>query len=334
MQQYVIVMVAYIFIALNNIWIPAIVSGFCHLTRRHDRSSAKPAAARSIGKRITSVKQIDTLVTALLAFQKSQLFFSVALQIACLYAVHNPTILAARSSRELQSGMLLLTIVGVSGVYPVVLNLLALGLGKKKVDLFTFVLTVCAVILASANALLSAPAVMKPSQLMQDGFNPVSCGGINPQQYCISADQTVIKLLTEGFHYSGAPTWQAFGLIIPCLAIIHAGTEQFITATIERLSGKAATAANLVLKVGLFIIHVWLFLGVGVLLFLVGDIISLQEITAQDKWSLGQVIAVAVWAPCVVQWLYMVCCKYTPPDRDWTILLPNPSCHYAACDAN
>jgi hypothetical protein len=69
MQQYVIVMVAYIFIALNNIWIPAIVSGFCHLTRRHDRSSAKPAAARSIGKRITSVKQIDTLVTALLAFQ-------------------------------------------------------------------------------------------------------------------------------------------------------------------------------------------------------------------------------------------------------------------------
>ena len=333
MQQYVIVVVAYIFIALNNIWIPAIVSGFCHLTHRHDRSSAK-AASRRISKRITSVKQVDTLVTALLDFQKSQLFFSVALQVACLYAVHNPAILAARSQRELQSGMLLLTIVGVSGVYPVVLNLLTLSLGKKKLDLFTFVLTVCAVILASANALLSAPAVMKPSQLLQDGFNPVSCGGINPQQYCMSADQTVIKLLTQGFHYSGAATWQAFGLIFPCLAIIHAGTEQFITATIERLSGKAATAANLVVKVVLFIIHVWIFLGVGVLMYLVGDIIQIREITAQDKWSLGQIIAVTVWVPCVVQWLYMVCCKYPRPDCDWTIPLSIPGCHYATYDAN
>lgn len=312
-QQYVIILAAYLFIVCNTIWTPAIVSGFCHLTHRHDQSTAK-ADAQRITKRITSVKQIDTLVTALLDFQKSQLFFSVALQAACLYAVHNPAILAARSSRELQSGLLLLTIVGVSGVYPVVLNLLTLRLGgKKTLDLFTFVLAVCTVILASANLLLSAPAVMKPSQLMQDGFNPVSCGGVNPQQYCMSADQTVVKLWTEGFHYSGAATWQAAGLVVPWLAIIHAGAERFITAAIKRLSGKAATAANLVVKFGLFVLHVWLFLGVVVLLYVVGGILSYKEATARDRWSLGQTIAVTVWVPCVVQWLYMVCCKYTLP---------------------
>ena len=316
MQQYVIILAAYLFIVLNTIWIPATVSAFCHLTHRHDRNSAK-ATAQRITKRITSVKQIDTLVTALLDFQKSQLFFSMALQVACLYAVHNPAIIAARSPKELQSGLLLLTIVVVSGVYPVVLNLVALGLGKKKSDRFTFILTVGAVILASANWLLSASTTIKPSQLMQDGFNPVSCGGINPQLYCMRPGQTVARILSEDAHHSVGASWQAAGLVFPYLAIIYAGTEKYIIAMIRRLSGKTATAVNFVLKVALSIIQIWLFFGVTALVLEVSLILHIKEITARDKWSLGQIIAVTVWVPCVVQWLYMVCCKCALLLRHW-----------------
>jgi hypothetical protein len=326
MQQYVIILAAYLFIVFNTIWIPAIVSAFCHLTHIHDRRAAK-ATAQRISKRITSVKQIDTLVTAILDFQKSQLFFSMALQVACLYAVHNPAILAARSPKELQSGLLLLTIVGVSGVYPVALNLVALGLGKKKVDIFTFILTVGAVILASANWLLSVSTAITPSQLMQDGFNPVSCGGINPQLYCMRAGQTVAKILSEDAHQSVGASWQAAGLVFPYLAIIYAGTEKHITAMIRRLPGKVATAVNLVLKAGLFIIQMWLFFGVAALVLEVGLLLYIKEITARDKWSLGQIIAVTVWVPCIVQWLYMVCCKYTLLGHGWTTALLEEHSH-------
>lgn len=307
MQQYVIVLAAYLFVVLNTTWIPAIISVFCYLTRRHDRSTGK-ATAQRINKRITSEKQTDTLITALLDFQKSQLFFSMALQVACLYAVHNPAILAARTPKELQSGLLLLTIVGVSGVYPVVLNLLALGLGKKKVDLFTFILTFCAVILASANWLLSAPTVMKPAYLVQDGFDPVSCGGINPQQYCMRADRTVAQYLSEE---SAGASWQAAALVVPYLAIIYAGTEKYIKVLIGRLSGLTAKVVNSLLQTSLFIMQIWLVFGVAALLLEGSIIISIKEISARDKWTLGQIIAVTVWIPCIVQWLYMVCCKCT-----------------------
>jgi hypothetical protein len=305
MQQYIIVLAAYLFVVLNTTWIPAIVSAFCYLTRSHDRSSAK-ATAQRISKRITSEKQTDTLVTALLDFQKSQLFFSMALQVACLYAVHNPAILASRTPNELQSGLLLLTIVGVSGVYPVVLNLLAVSMGKKKPDLFTFILTICAVILASANWLLSAPLVMRPAHLVQDGFDPISCGGINPQIYCMRADQTISKFLDSE---SAGVSWQAAALVVPYLAIIYTGTEKYVKALIRRLPETAATAANLVLKVGLFIMQVWLIFGVAALLLEASIITSIKEITSRDKWTLGQIIAVTVWIPCIVQWLYMVCRK-------------------------
>jgi hypothetical protein len=80
---------------------------------------------------------------------------------------------------------------------------------------------------------------------------------------------------------------------------------------IRRLPGKVATAVNLVLKAGLFIIQMWLFFGVAALVLEVGLLLYIKEITARDKWSLGQIIAVTVWVPCIVQWLYMVCCKYT-----------------------
>jgi hypothetical protein len=194
MQQYIIVLATYLFVILNTTWIPAVVSAFCHVTHRHGRPSAKATAER-ISKRITSRKQTDTLVTALLDFQKSQLFFSAALQVACLYAVYTPAILSARTFRELESGFLLLTLVGVSGVYPVALNLLSIRAGRKKPDLFTFLLTICAVALASANWLLSASSTMEQAQLAQDGFNPLSCGGMNPQKYCVRPNYTIAKYL-------------------------------------------------------------------------------------------------------------------------------------------
>lgn len=306
MQQYIIVLATYLFVILNTTWIPAVVSAFCHVTHRHGRPSAKATAER-ISKRITSRKQTDTLVTALLDFQKSQLFFSAALQVACLYAVYTPAILSARTFRELESGFLLLTLVGVSGVYPVALNLLSIRAGRKKPDLFTFLLTICAVALASANWLLSASSTMEQAQLAQDGFNPLSCGGMNPQKYCVRPNYTIAKYLEID---TAVVSWQTAALIVPCLAVIYVGIDKYTTAWVPRLSGPTATMANLVLKLGSFIMQIWLIFGVAALLGVVSYITSDKSISARDKWSLGQIIAVAVWVPCIVEWLRKVFRKY------------------------
>jgi hypothetical protein len=308
MQQYIIVLATYLFVILNTTWIPAIVSAFYHLTHRDGHGSAKAIAER-ISKRFTSKKQTDILVRALLDFQKSQLFFSAAIQAACLYALYNPAKLSARSPRELDVNLTMLILVGVSGVYPVALNLLSIRSGKKKPDLFTFLLTLCAVALASANWLLSASTEFEPEQLAQDGFNPKSCGGMNPQQYCVRPGQTVAIGL--GINTS-VVSWQTVALIVPYSAVIYVGVDKYITALLPSLPGTTATAAKWILKVGSFLIQIWLIAGVVALLAAVGSITSLKFITAQEKWGLGQIIAVAVWVPCIAEWLRMVFRK-TPP---------------------
>ena len=118
------------------------------------------------------------------------------------------------------------------------------------------------------------------------------------------ADQTISKFLDSE---SAGVSWQAAALVVPYLAIIYTGTEKYVKALIRRLPETAATAANLVLKVGLFIMQVWLIFGVAALLLEASIITSIKEITSRDKWTLGQIIAVTVWIPCIVQWLYMVC---------------------------
>jgi len=62
----------------------------------------------------------------------------------------------------------------------------------------------------------------------------------------------------------------------------------------------------LVLKLGSFIMQIWLIFGVAALLGVVSYITSDKSISARDKWSLGQIIAVAVWVPCIVEWLRKV----------------------------
>jgi hypothetical protein len=306
-QQYIIVLAAYLFIILNTTWIPAIVTAFCHLTRRHGRSSAKATAER-ISKRITSKKQTDILVTALSHFQKSQLFFSAALQVACLYAVYTPEILTARSSNELVLGLILKTLVGVSGVYPVALNLLSIRSGKKKPDLFTFVLTVGAVALASANWLSSVMTVIKPEMLVQDGFNPTTCGGMNPQQYCMRPGHIIAKDLGIS---TAIISWHTPALVVPWLAVIYVGIDKYITILVPRLlSGTTATVAKLILKVGSFCLQIWLISGVAALLAFVTYITSVFKLD-RDEWSLGQIIAVAVWVPFIFEWLHMVFGKST-----------------------
>jgi hypothetical protein len=199
--------------------------------------------------------------------------------------------------------MYMLTVVGASGVYTVALNLLSIRSGKKKPDLFTFSLTVCAVVLASANWLISDSTIFGPEQLTQDGVNPKSCGGMNPQQYCVRPGQTVAKRLNLN---TAIISWHTVALIVPYLAVIYVGVDKYITALIPRLSGSTAAAANLILKVGSFLIQIWLIAGVAALLRTVISVISVKSVTAQEKWGLGQIIAVTVWVPCIAEWLRMV----------------------------
>lgn len=173
-----------------------------------------------------------------------------------------------------------LTLVGVSGVYPVALNLLSIRSGKKKPDPFTFILTVCAIALALANWLLSASTVMGPAQLVQDGLNPTSCDGMNPKQYCVRPGYTIAKSLDIN---SAIISWQTAALVVPYLAVVYVGTDKYITALVPRLSGITATTANLILKIGSFIIQIWLIFEVAALLAEVGIITSTKSISARDK---------------------------------------------------
>lgn len=128
------------------------------------------------------------LITALYDFQRTQIFFSVTLQVTNLIVLGDITWLDAVTVPELKMGLLMLEIISSMGIFPLALNLITLSRDKGNPEPFIFGASIIAMLLAGGPFLRITLGDWRPGKLRQQGYNPDVCGHLNPLQHCISGD--------------------------------------------------------------------------------------------------------------------------------------------------
>ncbi|KAK4951759.1 hypothetical protein LTR10_009679 [Elasticomyces elasticus] len=156
------------------------------VSRRHDRDGWQ-RWARRIRQKVQSSWQAAALNATLVEFQKTQVFFMLAVAIAGLQAVHDARSLDSSTMLQLFNNNVFIPTVALSGSYPVVLNLLILR-RTAKTSQFILVISTCCVIVSSALWLYSG--LRQTSRPSRDQINAsnfpklVECGGSYPTRTC------------------------------------------------------------------------------------------------------------------------------------------------------
>ncbi|KAM0718766.1 hypothetical protein Q7P37_005837 [Cladosporium fusiforme] len=130
--------------------------------------------------------QKGVLIAGIAAFQKTQVFSTLAIQIVALHAVRKDRLLQAATYYQVSMNLWFIAMVSVAGVYPVILGLVILRKAQGRLEWFLLAASITCAIVSShtwAKALENLNN-LHPNQLEQDGPSPSSCGGANPLQHC------------------------------------------------------------------------------------------------------------------------------------------------------
>lgn len=257
-------------------------------------------------------RQIVALVVALQEFQKVQVFFCLALQVAFIIALNNATFLDGFTIKRLWDTMGVIAVLSVSGVYSIIIGLLILR--KSKGHLEWFILAVSLICIVISSAIWYTSMHVKISQLRQSDFNPPECGGINPMQYCLSsADEKLKEAVTEKF--SVFYQWTSAGPLFVALALAMERVFPITTWPLPAFISKAVKWT--LISIALFFAEVWLLWGnVSMLIGLV--YVWINKDIVEMVWTLGQVISAGIFIPVFLEWLYIAICKCSSKYRHST----------------
>lgn len=124
-------------------------------------------------------------MSALVDFQKAQVFFMLAVQIAALIALHNPSYVEANSWQQLWNNIGILYNLAFGGCLPVLFSLFILRLMDKR-SVYTLGVSLCCVAISTATWFLTWDANPDPNtSISYTGPDLPACGGmIAPIKYC------------------------------------------------------------------------------------------------------------------------------------------------------
>ncbi|KAM0714825.1 hypothetical protein Q7P37_009289 [Cladosporium fusiforme] len=261
---------------------------------------------------------------ALTDFHKTQVFFLITLQAASLFAVYDSTLLGARNFNEITDSFWLLTFVGASGTHPVILTLFALRKEGEPLRWFTLFVSFVCIIVAWISWAIMYFRDIKATDLVQQGYNPQVCGGANPGQHCLLRDITIhlfAKNSLSWFSFSGFKAalspWSAAGALVATLEL--AAEKALIRFIAKREADPEPDAARSCfwrittptnvhrgLRFVLLVSEAWLVFATISLLYATVSMMSSQLYKFHENWTLGQIIAVAIWVPVVIEWIRLV----------------------------
>lgn len=153
----------------------------------HKRASM---IAVQLQRAIKASHHTDALVSALVEFQKAQVFFMLAVQIAAIIALNNPTYLEASSWQQLWNNVGILFNLAFGGCLPVVFVLVLLRRAGKRSPYTLIVSTIC-VVLSTVMWFLTYESGPDPDtfKIKYEGTPLPECGGeIAPIKFCYSDD--------------------------------------------------------------------------------------------------------------------------------------------------
>lgn len=245
------------------------------------------------------------LVTTLVAFQKTQVFFALAIQVPALHALNADRLLQAPTFYQVSLNIWFIAMISAAGVYPVVLGLVVLRKSQGPPEYFLLVASIACVIVCFASWSLAMNKDLASSQLEQDGFSPVNSGAVNPLQHCANASSTKLleKLTTElGEKLQFPQWWLSIGsfCLLACLTV-----EKSIATCFQVDLGGLPIVFRLFSELVIFSFEGWL-IWQNVEIFRVFYKVWSMHLYEGRVWTIGQVIGIGIWVPVILEWLYLV----------------------------
>lgn len=265
--------------------------------------------ARRLQQRIGTSRQRAALLSALVDFQKAQCFYMLAIQAAALVAIWRSG-LGAKNWQEYFDNVRFLGLIATAGFLPVTFVLFTLHKAGMK-SWYVFILSVCTV--AVSGVTLGSTKVPKPTieplRGHQCGLNQrpalycsnrFSTGGYSIFTFCCI---TIVLLLVDICNIFRLTDEAGRTLYVNGYAILQNYAEKWNP---WRKKGdfikKMSTAAFLV---GFELVILFWF---GV--YLVRMMVLYDVIYFDMTWTFGQIVAVTIFAPSLIEYIYFVFCKY------------------------
>lgn len=229
----------------------------------------------------------------------------------------------AESVVDLVANRFMFKVIGACGVFPVVLNLCTIRHHQATVDWFMLVASCCCVLMAIVTWSLANSLSFDPKQLSGSDSGPPECGNNNPLLHCFGevARTNIFEAWLSKHSLAAYNTvlLSEAALILPLLVLVGLAATKFRTFHVrpyvpgdifEWLVAKLPRETHRRHLKGSFhtlviVLEFWLVLTTFALLIAISLLMS--SISEQgNAWSVGQIIAVAVWAPVLVNWLHLL----------------------------
>jgi hypothetical protein len=301
------------------------------LFRRCDGSPDPHSQGAQLQSRLASSKPGAAIVSSLVEFQEVQIYFVAVVQIAALISF-NPANPSAGSSNQNSFGGALLNSIAVSdlGIYSTFGTLLT-QCCLQRAEMrwwYTFIIMSVTYVLA-LTIFARNPSLLPPTDglwasfkasapLPQCGFNP------SPMTYCSLPYNTLFSYggSTGGIGLAAFGTLAWWSLLIDQLAF---SIREKLPNVARRLSSldrrgifrrvlKSRTWPRM-LSLYWGLVQGFLLYGAAAYVGTLVRVVSRTNIGNTANWTFGQFIAVTVWAPTIIKFIYFNICKllFQPP---------------------
>lgn len=279
----------------------------------------------SIQTRLASSRFGAAVLSSLVEFQEVQLYFVGSIQVASFISFNpeNPNT-SSSNSNSFGSALLssaIINILGVNGVYTILLCQVCLQRQGMHwwytFVLMTIVFALAQAIVAKGESLLPSTAALWDK--LKDDHPILACGGNpSPMTYCQPPLGFATALTTgaQGRHVFAIFGSLAYaGLFLDQLSYAFPGWISTLSSQLKRPSDKSRAVGLLsrswpwVVHAYWFAIHVILLIGTILYFAILLNVVPRARIGDSTKWSFGQLIAVLVWAPTIVKYIYFSICR-------------------------
>ncbi|KAI1170870.1 hypothetical protein F4777DRAFT_567666 [Nemania sp. FL0916] len=312
--QISLALLIYILVGISTNW-PRRISNVLGLGRADLREKGHRVQTRLASSRFRA-----TLISSLVEFQEVQLYFVGSIQVASFisFSPNNPNT-SSSNSNSFSSALLssaIINILGVNGVYTI---LLCQGCLQREGKRSWYIFVLMSIVFVLAQVIVGVGDSLLPStealwdKLKSD--HPIFACGNNPSPmtYCppplgFNAALTTGAQGRHVFAISGSLAY--FGLLVDQLAYASPSLVSTVTNKSKRLSGKpnitdcVRRAWPWLRHLYWFAIQVILLLGTILYFAILLEVVPRAGIRDTSKWSFGQIIAVTVWAPTIVKYIY------------------------------
>lgn len=296
-------------------WSPFFYTAFNWIRELFQRrgSDARRRRSQTFQIKMRSRAHFAVVISTLADFQKAQAIFWTAINVATIFAALIPSkVLGATSFGVFATNIIFMKAIVKASFFFTFFGLYTLHIASQR-SWYIFSLSLCAIISAG----IAYYAVDNPNlnEISTEARALQSCGNINPTVYCSAivsrpgGNWTTPALMVPILTMTGVLLIQMFlyntGLFGRNIKNETGYRRSF--ATLRDKKWGRILAAILVFLWEAYIFFAWLILYVT----LVNDFVFHRKNpdTGNMAWGFGQILALTVWFPIILEYLYAWLCK-------------------------